>query len=334
MSSGMLFDNQQQSWFASLLEDTQDLDRWLIFADWLEDHDHPQAEVTRLWARQRWNPGQWRRDQEARLIALLNEGLRPCLPRYVNSLGMSFVLVPKGSFWMSENGKNAQKPVRIDYDFYMGIYPVTQGQWQEWMGENPSWFSRSGEGKDKVKDLPDTDLRYFPVEQVSWKEMQLFAKLLNDRESVREKWKYGLPTEVEWEYSCREGASSKEECSFDIYLTERTDTLSSNLANFKGDAPLGNAPKGPILSRTTKVGTYPPNRLGIYDMHGNVRESCEDLFGEEFKGGSNRVFRGGSFYHDGSCCRVAYRFGCGSVISSSGLGFRIAMVPSERNPNK
>ena len=154
---------------------------------------------------------------------------------------------------------------------------------------NPSHFSRRGGGAKKVKDIFDADLKLFPVECVSWKDIQKFLKRLNEREDNRG-WLYRLPTEAEWEYACRGGATSQEECAFDFYFDQPTNDLSSHLANIDGEYPAGNAPKGPHLNRTTKVGSYPPNRLGIYDMHGNVWEWCADLFEA---GGSSRVVRGG-----------------------------------------
>src|SRR5262249_9164094 len=80
---------------------------------------------------------------------------------------MKFVKVPKGTFWMSKEGKNAQVQVEIKEDFELAAYTVTQEQWQAVMGTNPSWFSRQGKGKNAVKDLADEDLKHFPVENVS-----------------------------------------------------------------------------------------------------------------------------------------------------------------------
>ena len=89
---------------------------------------------------------------------------------------------------------------------------------------------------------------------------------------------YRLPTEAEWEYACRGGATSEEECSYHFYFDKPTNDLSSKQANFNGDYPFGKADKGPYLGRPTRVGSYPPNKLGLCDMHGNVWQWCEDLF--------------------------------------------------------
>ena len=144
------------------------------------------------------------------------------------------------------------------------------------MGKNPSYFSRDGEGKDKVKDIKDEDLKHFPVETVSWDDAQEFIKKLNEKEKGQG-YLYRLPSEAEWEYACRGGATSEEECSYHFYFAKPTNDLSSKEANFDGNFPFGKADKGPYLDRTTKVGSYAPNKVGLYDMHGNVWQWCEDL---------------------------------------------------------
>src|SRR5262249_54907768 len=160
---------------------------------------------------------------------------------FTNSLGMQFVLVPKGTFWMGGGGgKPGEKQVTIPRDFYLGSCEVTQGQWQAVMGHNPSYFSRTGEGKDKVKDVSDEELKDFPVEQVSWKQAQEFVEWMNAREKDKKSgWVYRLPTEEQWEYACRGGASSPEECSYHFYLDRPTNDLSSAQANFDGNFPFG-----------------------------------------------------------------------------------------------
>ena len=193
---------------------------------------------------------------------------------------MKFVPLPKATFYMGWNGKKGSaKKTEIKEDFEIAIHTVTQGQWQEVMGKNPSCFSRDGEGKDKVKDIKDEDLKHFPVERVSWDDAQEFIKKLNEKEKGKG-YQYRLPSEAEWEYACRGGATSEEECSYHFYFAKPTNDLSSKQANFNGDFPFGKADKGPYLDRTTKVGSYAPNKLGLYDMHGNVWQWCEDLLGK------------------------------------------------------
>jgi formylglycine-generating enzyme required for sulfatase activity len=166
---------------------------------------------------------------------------------------------------------------------------------------------------------------------VSWDDVQEFLKRLNAHEKDSG-FLYLLPTEAEWEYSCRGGASSQQDCNFDFYfgdpsrnLSQPTNDLSSEQANFDGHTPGGNAPKGKYLERTTKVGSYKPNQLGIYDMHGNVWEWCED---HSEAGASARVIRGGSWRADGSSCRASLRLWYEPGNRSRALGFRVAAVPS------
>jgi formylglycine-generating enzyme required for sulfatase activity len=238
---------------------------------------------------------------------------------------MKFVKVPHGTFWMGgESGKRPIKQVEIKDDFELAAYTVTQEQWEAVMGNNPSHFSRNGEGKDNVKDIADADLKRFPVEMVSWNDAQAFLKELNEREKGRG-WVYRLPTEAEWEYACRGGATSKEECSFDFYFDKPTNDLASHQANFYGDFPAGNAAKGPILGRTAKVGSYAPNKLGLYDMHGNVWQWCADL---DAKGEAKRFMRGGSWCVTGKGCRAAHRVVGGAPTSRHcEMGMRLARAP-------
>jgi uncharacterized protein (TIGR02996 family) len=180
----------------TILENPQEEANWLVYADWLEERGDPRAELYR------------RR-------------------RLTNRIGMEFVLVPRGSFWMGGGGgKPGEKQVEMPHEFYLGVYPVTQGQWQDVMGSNPSWFSRTGGGKGKVRKIADADLHQFPVEQVSWEDVQEFIRKLNEQEPAQSGWVYRLPTEEEWEYACRGGASSLEECSFDFYFDRPTNDLS------------------------------------------------------------------------------------------------------------
>jgi formylglycine-generating enzyme required for sulfatase activity len=238
---------------------------------------------------------------------------------------MKFVKVSKGIFWMGWDSDNKQsKQVEIKEDFELAAYTVTQEQWQAVMGNNPSHFCRDAGGKEAVKDVADDDLKRFPVENVSWNDVQEFLKKLNEQQKGRG-WLYRLPREAEWEYACRNASTSKEDCSFDFYFEKPTNALSSKLANFCGEMPAGKAQQGPYLMRPTKVGSYAPNKLGLYDMHGNVWQCCSDLYDGT---GSVRVVRGGGFGDNGRGCGAAVRRGWGPTFREAISGFRLARVPS------
>src|SRR5579883_2684591 len=149
----------------------------------------------------------------------------------------------------------------IGQDFEMAAYCITQGQWRAVMNDNPSYFSREGNGKKAVATFTDADLASLPVENISWNRAQEFVRRLNEREQGKG-WLYRLPTEAEWEYACRNAAPSKEECDF--YFARGSNDLGSTQANFDGDTPAGNGARGPALRRTAPVGSYAPNRLGLF----------------------------------------------------------------------
>ncbi len=247
-------------------------------------------------------------------------------PSFTNSFGMKMVSIPRGTFWVGGSaGKPGDRQVTIPHDFHLGTTEVTQGQWVAVTGgANPSQFSRNGLYKNLVKDVSDDDLAQFPVENVSWDMIQKeFLPKSNAREANGE-WKYRLPTEAEWEYSCRGGATSKQDCSFDFYLDRGpTNDLSSADANFDGRQPAGKAEQGLYLNRPCRVGSYKPNRLGLYDMHGNVWEWCDD----PSESGLSRILRGGCWNFDGSNCAAGYRGWFVPSYRARYLGFRVARVP-------
>jgi formylglycine-generating enzyme required for sulfatase activity len=254
-----------------------------------------------------------------------------------NSLGMRLVLIPAGQFTMgspwseaSRDENEARHEVEITRPFYLGTLEVTQAQYRAVMGENPSWFCAAGGGKDRVRGL-DTDA--FPVERVSWADAVRFCERLSARAEEKGAGRtYRLPTEAEWEYACREGGTSSTAFHYG-------NSLSSTQANFDGGFPYAAAPSR-YLQRTARVGSYQPNRLGLFDLHGNVWEWCQDWYDKDYyrtsprqdpqgpPAGSVRVLRGGSWVSSGQSCRSAVRGFYMPDNRHYNIGLRVAAVPA------
>jgi formylglycine-generating enzyme required for sulfatase activity len=251
----------------------------------------------------------------------------------VNSIGMTFALIPAGTFLMGSPQEEKQRSkdeeqheVEITRPFYLGVFEVTQKQWREVMGSNPSSLNRDRVGSD-TDDCP--------VESVSWHDAVAFCEALSSRpEEKAAGRKSRLPAEAEWEYACRGGAVEHQAFHYG-------NSLSSTQANFNGDYPYGGATRGAYLERTTKVGSYEPNAYGLYDMHGNVWEWCSDWYGNDYykksprrdptgpAEGTSRVVRGGSWDCFGQRCRSAWRNGTEPANRYEYLGFRVALVAAE-----
>jgi len=229
---------------------------------------------------------------------------------FTNSIGQKFVLIPSGTFMMggssSQSGQNGDAPqhrVTMTKAFYMQNTEATQGQWRAIMGKNPSDFSSCGDD--------------CPVENVSWPDAQEFIRRLNTKEGEN---KYRLPTEAEWEYACKAGTTTA------FYFGD-DGRLLGQYAWYNGNSAKG----------TQAVGRKKPNQWGLYDMHGNVWEWCEDWFGPYPAGsvtdptgpssGSYRVFRGGGWHFDAKFCRSEVRGRRSPGYRAGGLGFRLARTP-------
>jgi formylglycine-generating enzyme required for sulfatase activity len=245
---------------------------------------------------------------------------------------LKVVRIEPGKFVMGSQLDAGELPheVEITRPFYMGVYTVTQNQYRQVMGQNPSYFCAQGGGAKQVQGL---DTRDFPVEWVLWEDAVAFCKKASGAPALRARgWVVDLPTEAEWEYACRAGTKTSHHCG---------DSLSSHQANFSGGAPHGGAPQGPYLARTTKVGSYRPNAWGLYDMHGNVNQWCKDWHDPDYyraspkqdpqgpAQGHRHVMRGGYFSDSGSTCRSAFRNWGAPDIRFQGHGFRVVVrVPS------
>ena len=216
--------------------------------------------------------------------------------------------IPPGEFRMgSERGRYIERPVhwvKISKGFWMSKSLVSQEQWSKIMAANPSSFKG------------DTH----PVEYISWKDCQDFCKRLTEKIGR----KVRLPTEAEWEYACR-ADSSKEYCFGDD---------PDKLFDYAWFASNARGTTHPIWKRK-------PNEWGMYGMHGNVQEWCQDWFDENYYRmspvadppgpdyGYNRVVRGGSWMRQADFCRSAHRDGDTPNTKCNHIGFRVVIEPTE-----
>ncbi len=228
------------------------------------------------------------------------------------SFESSFVLIAPGAFLMGspeyETGRSSDEimhEVILTKGFYMQKTSVTQGQWKAVMGNNPSSFPGGGDD--------------CPIESISWDECQGFIRRLNAGKAGI----YRLPTEAEWEYACRAGSSTPF-CNGEISeLYCAHDPLLSEVGWYCGNSGRKSRP----------VAQKSPNAWGLYDMHGNVSEWCQDWYGEYGsdsqtdpcgpKSGSAKVIRGGSWFGNAKNCRSASRFHWPPNSRSEFIGFRL-----------
>jgi formylglycine-generating enzyme required for sulfatase activity len=251
-----------------------------------------------------------------------------------NEIGLDMISIPGGIFLMGspENelerfeSESPQHEVIVP-NFYMGRYPITQAQWRvvaQWepverkLDPDPSHFKEPYEGQERWNR---------PVENVSWNDAKEFCARL----SKRTKRNYRLPTEAEWEYACRAGTKTP------FHFGE---TITTDLANYDGNSVYGQGIKGEYRQQTTPVGYFQvANAFGLYDMHGNVWEWCEDDWHPNYEGAptdgsawlssnkkTSKVRRGGSWLDYPWDCRSAFRNSFGPGFRNGYIGFRVVRV--------
>ena len=229
-----------------------------------------------------------------------------------NGVNLEMVLIPAGTFMMGSPDSEAERShdethhqVTISKPFYLGKYPITQAQWQQVMGANPSRFK-----SDKI----------LPVESISWDDMQAFCLKLKEITKAP----FGIPTEAQWEYACRAGTTTPFHFGSE---------LNGKQANCDGTVPYGTDTKGLYLKKTSPVGKCPANAWGLHDMHGNVLEWCADRYGNypnanikdyvSASSGEDRILRGGSWCISACSCRAAKRFGINPAYRRNYCGGRV-----------
>lgn len=232
---------------------------------------------------------------------------------------IDFVAIPGGNFIMGsppteskrDIDEGPQREISIS-EFWMSKYPITQSQYQVIMGENPAYFS----GKQ------------LPVETISWNDAVKFCELVSEKIGKTIK----LPSEAQWEYACRAGTTDA------FYFGP---TLTANFANYNGRYIYANEPETDFRNTTTEVGILPPNAFGLYDLHGNVWEWCEDDYYSDLSKvpsdgsawlnsssdtSSRKVRRGGSWNGEPDVCRSANRIANLAENAYNFIGFRVVMV--------
>ena len=248
----------------------------------------------------------------------------------VSAAPTNMVFIPPGTFRMGSptnevdrfDWEGPQTAVTISRGCWMGKYEVTQGDYLAVMGRNPSYFSTN---YGYVEDLS------LPVDSVSWNDATAFCEALTQRERLAGRIGtnsvYRLPTEGEWEYACRGWTSTRFSYGDDPGYTNLI------LYALYGDNSGG---------KTHPVGQKLANPWGLYDVHGNVLEWCQDWYGDYAGGvavdpqgtasGSYRVIRGGNWidwFEFGGYCRSASRGGVDPGVGYYGLGFRVVLAPGQ-----
>ena len=230
----------------------------------------------------------------------------------VEILGGTFIMGSPKSEAKRGSNEGPQHQVTVP-SFYMGKYELTQVQYQAIIGTNPSNFK--GDNR--------------PVEGVNWNNAVEFCKKLSQKTGK----KYRLPSEAEWEYACRAGTTTP------FYFGE---SITPDLVNYDGNYTYASAPKGKYRQQTTDVGTFPPNSFGLYDMHGNVWEWCQDDYKNDYINAptdgsaltspsrSAKLLRGGSWYVNPGICRSAYRNNYDLVSNDDVIGFRVVCSGAAR----
>jgi formylglycine-generating enzyme required for sulfatase activity len=242
----------------------------------------------------------------------------------VNGIGIEMVAIPGGRFWMGSpdgeadryryDSESPQHEVSVP-DFFLGKFTVTQAQWRA-VAQLPQINQSLNADPSNFKG----DNR--PVEVVSWDEAQEFCARLSQATGKA----YRLPSEAQWEYACRAGSTTP--FAFGA-------TLNTDIANYDGNDTYGNGKKGVWREQTVDVGSFPPNAWGLYEMHGNVWEWCEDSWYDNYNGAptdgtawidngeQNRLLRGGSWGSFSEYCRSANRVNDPRDGQDNRIGFRL-----------
>ena len=270
------------------------------------------------------------------------QGFRePLVAEADEATSLTMLWMPPGRFWMGSpedepersNAESPQHLVQLQ-GFFLAQTPITQAQWRE----VAQWQPNKSEGAWSQKLNPNPshfkgDQR--PVEQVYWDDAMEFCHRLSQRTGRH----YTLPSEAQWEYACRAGTTTPFHWGA---------TISTNLANYNGREVYGDGEKGEYRQQTMDVASFPANPWGLHDMHGNVREWCEDHWHNNYEGAPEdgrawidekeydfndeinyRLLRGGSWNYRPTKCRSAYRGTARPIGRFDFVGFRVCCLPQD-----
>ncbi len=234
-------------------------------------------------------------------------------------LGMEFILIPKGSFMMGSHENNDDSKsgllhkVNISRDYWLARTEVTQEQWQKIMGGSEIHIEKPSPFRGRHPKYPVVSVSYFDI-----------ARFLEKLNGLSDEYHFRLPTEAEWEYACRAG--TKTPFSYGSRLTD-------SLANYNAKIPSKYSSLGNYPAHPKPVGSYAPNKWGLFDMHGNAWEWVSDWYGPYPKeevtdpegpaNGKEKVIRGGSWYFGAENAKSSHRRTHEPKLWGFSIGFRI-----------
>ena len=313
----------EQAFLQQIQEEPENPLPRLIYADWLEERGNPRSELIRIQEQLRRSDTPERLKVEDRMQELLGQGVKPIQISYTNWIGISLNLIFPGEL-LSPCQKSSSKQeeqsrllaTTVSAPFWIAQSVVTQGHWEALSGPD---FRIGIEHPVAGDDYPMTN--------VNWHGAVDFCNRLTVYERIAgelgTRWRYALPTEVQWEYACRSGTTTPFSFGRREDRLPDTDWYAFNTVSSGQNYP-------------HQVKRKRPNPWGLYDMHGNVSEWCYDSGGDVFSAPSESqsshqgepcsVIRGGNWMSQAEDCKSSSRERLARTVDDPQVGFRIALV--------